>query len=1142
MIVRKFKTAIIIILAFVTVLPYLQSPFYALEQVLPFAKATASKGLSFESKGDGTCCVYSIGECTDTEIIIPQKSPEGDTVTSIRRYAFSEEKSIKKVVIPNTVTLIDPFAFSYCTELQEITIPDSVAVIEGYAFTGCVKLKEVSLPGKLLSVEEGTFYNCTNLSKVVFSNNIKIINSRAFSNCDKIAKLSLPDSINEIDESAFSYCDALEEVKLPNNLRTIPKNCFAGCSSLKKIIMPNVLETIGEMAFYACTSITEFTVPSGVKKIDSNAFYGCSSLVSFTIPISVASLDSTIISNCNSLYTVYYEGSNIDWENNFGVFKLNNVTMQYKEYIEILNYSVGLEYFSHGDGTCSVIGIGSCKDKKIIVPEVNPSGERVTMVGDFAFSLCEVRYGLHYHTESELSSVILPSSVTFIGEYAFCGCSGFREFSIPKNVTAIEPHAFDGCSKIKEFIIPQGATEIEHWLFSNCASLEKVTIPSSVTAIREGAFYKCDSLENVYFEGSKEDWAKIYIHDSNINVLAAATVHFTNGESGTVGKDDEDLPNLPIIDFKLYSDNPGLCIRKDGIITIGGGYFYDDIPHLNNSDISIQIEDSSVLNIVAIKEQDGLKYAEIKALKEGTTKVIFTSPVISPAKEVLVTVFDDNYLSYTLDTVPVKYIDKYPTNIYNANGLFVDSYKYELALDGSAQITFDVYNALYIYGAVEVYTASGDLYEVTLIDKMTSNDTSIKEVLWDSVGCLVRDFLDGDIGSYRQENNFSKKTSVSITVPKDGYIKITNDPKASLIVSVVNSVDLLLTIRSLAGDIENLDAKKDIFMKDFSKELKTNKEFLGSLKKLKESAKIENVFMKSTAQKVFFSLDDLSSFASSLSAELQLLGIGKIILSAAVDAGLDVGSDFLKYFMGPWSETLDTMFFMAKVMALATEYVHIQESYGTGYSLIQNQGGGIRAAEQITVKSDSDFDKDVALAVFSTELTLEGVEQLKLLNPEIYNKLQNGKHYTYNISLMKNSEETQPGGKVKVYIPVPNELVNYVENGWVGVYRTESDGSMTDMNAIVENGHFVFETEHFSLYTVLGCDLPNDSGAADNGTNDNNLGFTENSNTVINTKANSDNSIVIIAVVVVLTVACGVIIAVLLIAKGKSSKLDKNKQ
>ncbi len=78
-----------------------------------------SVGLSFDSNGDGTCCLVGMGTCTDTELIIPTLSPAGDTVTSVDSSAFANE-AITSVTVPVTVTEIGRKAFNGCTSLTDV--------------------------------------------------------------------------------------------------------------------------------------------------------------------------------------------------------------------------------------------------------------------------------------------------------------------------------------------------------------------------------------------------------------------------------------------------------------------------------------------------------------------------------------------------------------------------------------------------------------------------------------------------------------------------------------------------------------------------------------------------------------------------------------------------------------------------------------------------------------------------------------------------------------------------------------------------------------------------------------------------------------------------------------------------------------
>ncbi len=82
-------------------------------------KPEASVGLEYESNGDGTCYLISKGDCEDTDIVIPETSPDGDTVFAIDRNAFADE-AITSITIPTTIEEIGRNAFSGCNSLTDV--------------------------------------------------------------------------------------------------------------------------------------------------------------------------------------------------------------------------------------------------------------------------------------------------------------------------------------------------------------------------------------------------------------------------------------------------------------------------------------------------------------------------------------------------------------------------------------------------------------------------------------------------------------------------------------------------------------------------------------------------------------------------------------------------------------------------------------------------------------------------------------------------------------------------------------------------------------------------------------------------------------------------------------------------------------
>ena len=194
---------------------------------------------------------------------------------------------------------------------------------------------------------------------------------------------------------------------------------------------------------------------------------------------------------------------------------------------EGLNYKI----LSEADHTAEV-GKNDNASGEITIPYFATRGSSryiVTSIGDHAFY---VSFG----TNSKLTSVTIPNSVTSIGHGPFAGCTNLneiiveagnekycsdngvlydykktsliqcpgakKEIEISNSVTLIGACAFYGCSGLTSVIIPSSVTSIGYEAFRNCSSLPSVTIPNSVTSISWGAFEDCSSLISVTIPNS----------------------------------------------------------------------------------------------------------------------------------------------------------------------------------------------------------------------------------------------------------------------------------------------------------------------------------------------------------------------------------------------------------------------------------------------------------------------------------------------------------------------------------------------------------------------------------------------------------------------------------------------------------------
>ena len=115
----------------------------------------------------------------------------------------------------------------------------------------------------------------------------------------------------------------------------------------------------------------------------------------------------------------------------------------------------------------------------------------VTSIGDGAFFRC-----------GSLSDIVIPASVTSIGRTAFSGCGSLSSIVIPASVASIGDGAFSGCGSLSSIVIPASVTSIGNRTFSGCGSLSSIVIPPSITSIGEGAFGGCGFLSSIVIPDS----------------------------------------------------------------------------------------------------------------------------------------------------------------------------------------------------------------------------------------------------------------------------------------------------------------------------------------------------------------------------------------------------------------------------------------------------------------------------------------------------------------------------------------------------------------------------------------------------------------------------------------------------------------
>lgn len=378
--------------------------------------------------------------------------PEG--VTTIGPRAF-EGTGLTGLTISSTVATIDTRAFANNSALAgTVYIPDTVTYLAPDAFDGTnVTLvygsgegitTDTDLPGgdvviTMTDLPAGLAYEMTDAGCVIIGYT-----------GDPTAELSIPATISgipvvAIGDYAFQDCYELTgSIILPDTITRIGAGAFFGCSSLDGTLsIPASVTSIGDFAFFECLSLTGgLTLPPSVETVGESAFAYCEGMNgALTLPA-----DVTLGARC--FQGAGFTGAiTIPATMNLGPNVFTGTALS-------ITWEAPAFTYEQVATIVTITGWNGPLDAGLTLPTRLGTG-LVTGIAPGAFE----DIGLS-------GTVVIPSSVVYIGDSAFRSNPGVTAVTFAKGLATIEAYAFADTGLTGTITLPSTVTSLDETAFA----------------------------------------------------------------------------------------------------------------------------------------------------------------------------------------------------------------------------------------------------------------------------------------------------------------------------------------------------------------------------------------------------------------------------------------------------------------------------------------------------------------------------------------------------------------------------------------------------------------------------------------------------------------------------------------------------
>ncbi|EAY17686.1 surface antigen BspA-like [Trichomonas vaginalis G3] len=528
-----------------------------------------------------------------------------DNETTIKKECFMFCEKLDFAFKENQIYTISDYAFSYCSKLKLPSLHENTTV-GNYAFIGCDKIEELTINWGLTSF--GIFMGCKNLETVTYTYNsstdVNVLPDYTFCNCSSLSEFIDKSVLSSVNSYAFASTN-IKEINLFNafianyafadgSLKKITlagvsssqTDAFYNCDSLKTIVFSKIADPAGVNAInFANLTLDEISIEEGHESLNiSNGLltYGNDTLVLVTPQFTKSELripESVTYINHEAFITNRY---------------IKKLYIPFTVYIvdsSNIIHSTSIEKLEISFDSNATFYMGVRDNKKLKFINISTQFDKI---GDNSFS-----------NNENLEEVVLPSTITEIGNYAFNMCPKLKTINI-ENVSVFGEYAFNGtalktfdfskmisqtvpagilgfCSNLKEVKGTSNITTVDEYAFSHCESLKKFE-SSILYNIMSNAFEYCTSLKEINFKTIEYIYPHAFTQCTSLkSVELTTTVNFPLDASESssfafsfcTSLKSIDLTGLNIIPVSLFYGCSSLkeVTFSSGLIEIGSFAF-----------------------------------------------------------------------------------------------------------------------------------------------------------------------------------------------------------------------------------------------------------------------------------------------------------------------------------------------------------------------------------------------------------------------------------------------------------------------------------------------------------------------------------------------------------------------------------------